>query len=270
MKRVAIGNLLPSAANVAMFADKLARFTAEIGPQGAVQLDPQDLFRTYLMSLAFLTETAEWLGLPATLAAARRCKTAFDRLRSRNGIIDKRLADEIVTNSHQLYVSLSDELEKHHAYIVGPREGDLIDDGIGLFGGEVVNAMPEIRRDVADAARCRAYELWTASVMHMMRVAEVGVAALADRLGTAKGSSWGVTIANVLQALDKERAAKGEPELKQWASETATYLALVKDAFRNPAMHPEMSFTAEQAITIYDNTRAFMRKLAARLAQPVE
>jgi hypothetical protein len=33
-------------------------------------------------------------------------------------------------------------------------------------------------------------------------------------------------------------------------------------------MHPEMSFTREQAILIYDNTRAFMRKLAAWLAKP--
>ncbi|MDQ1159539.1 hypothetical protein QE385_003936 [Sphingomonas sp. SORGH_AS 950] len=268
MKRVAINNLLSSAANVALFADKLARFIDEIGPQGVAQLNPQDLFRTYLMSLRFLTDTAERLGLPATLAATSRCKGGFDRLLACNGIIDRRLANEIVTNSHQLYVSLSDELEKHHAYIVSPREGDLIDNGIGLFGLEVVSAMPEIRKDVADAARCRAYELWTASVMHMMRVAEVGVAALADHLGIVKGSSWGITIANVLEALDKERAAKGNPELKQWASETATYLAFVKDAFRNPAMHPEMSFTAEQAVSIYDNTRAFMRKLATRLPPP--
>ena len=173
-----------------------------------------------------------------------------------------------MTNSHQLCVALSDELEKHHAYIVAPPEGELIDSGIGMFGLEVVNALPAIRRDVADAARCRAYELWTASVMHMMRVAEVGVAALADHLGTARGSSWGVTIANVQQALDQQRKAKGDPDLKQWASETATYLNFVKDGFRNPAMHPDTNFDREQAISIYDNTRAFMRQLLQRVASP--
>lgn len=244
-----------------MFADKLADSTEHLGDRDRMQVEPQDLFRTYLMSLAFLTDVAEWLDLPATLAAATRCKAGFDRFRAANGILDKRLANELVTNSHQLSVSLSDELEKHHAYIVAPREGELIDGGIGLFGLEVVDALPAIRRDVADAARCRAYELWTASVMHMMRVAEVGVAALADHLGSPRGSSWGVTIANVQQTLDQQRKAKGDPALKQWASETATYLNFVKDAFRNPAMHPEMSFDRDQAITIYDNTRAFMRKL---------
>lgn len=265
MKRIAVGNLVASASNVAMFADKMARATAHLGDKDAMQLDPQDILRTYLISLAHLTDTAEWLALPATLAAAVRCKEAFDRLRRANGVINKRIAGDLITNSHQLYVSLSDELEKHHAYIVAPREGALIDDGIGLFGLEVVNALPAIRKDVSDAARCRAYELWTASVMHMMRIAEVGVGALADHLGVARGSSWGMTIANVQQALDRERKAKNDPALKQWASETATYLNFVKDGFRNPAMHPEIVFTPEQAVSIYDNTRSFMRMLVGRI-----
>jgi hypothetical protein len=71
--------------------------------------------------------------------------------------------------------------------------------------------MPAIRQDALEGVRWRAYELWTASAMHLMRVAEVGVGALVDHLGTARGSSWGVTIANVLQALDKDRAAKVIP-----------------------------------------------------------
>jgi len=70
------------------------------------------------------------------------------------------------------------------------------------------------------------------------------------------------------QALDKERKAKADPELKRWASETATYLAFVKGAFRNPAMHPEMTFDQEQAVSIYDDTRALMRTLTARTALP--
>jgi hypothetical protein len=53
----------------------------------------------------------------------------------------------------------------------------------------VVKALPVIRKDVSDAARYRAYDLWTASVMHMMRIAEVGVGALADHLGLTRGTS---------------------------------------------------------------------------------
>ncbi|MGB3930856.1 MAG: hypothetical protein WBL20_18070 [Sphingobium sp.] len=121
-----------------------------------------------------------------------------------------------------------------------------------------------IRQDVEEGSKCRAYEVWTAVVMHMMRVAEVGVGALADHLEVPRGASWGVTINNVLVALNGERGAKQDPVRKQWASETATYLNFVKDAFRNPAMHPEMSFDREQAISIFENTRAFMRSLAHR------
>lgn len=270
MKRIAIGNLVVSATNVAMFADKMARAAAEVGDASVVQLDPIDLRDqggVYLMSLAYMNDTAKWLELPATLAAATRCKSAFGKLTGAGGfVVGKRVVNEIVANSHQLTTSLSDELEKHHTYIVAPREGELIDNGISQFGPEVVNALPAIRQDVSQGAKCRAYELWTASVMHMMRVVEVGVTVLSDHLGVTRGPSWGVTIANVLQALDGQRKVKGDAEQKQWASETASYLNFVKDAFRNPAMHPEMTFDREQAISIYDNTRSFMRMLVKQLA----
>lgn len=262
MKRIDVGNLIASASNVAMFADRLARSTEHLRDGEAMRMEPQDMLRTYVMSLGYLLDTAKWLDLPAASAAANRSKANFDRLRSGNGTIDKKLANEIVTNSHQLYVSISAELEKHHAYIVAPQQGELIDNGIGHFGLDTVQKFPSIRRDVSDAARCRAYELWTASVMHMMRVSEIGVGALADNLGTPKGASWGATIASVQQALDNQRKIKGDPKLRQWASETASYLNFVKDAFRNPAMHPEMNFDQNTAISIYDNTRSFMRKLA--------
>jgi hypothetical protein len=74
-----------------------------------------------------------------------------------------------------------------------------------------------------------------------------------------------MTIANVQQVLDRERKAKNDLALKQWASETAIYLNFVKDGFRNPAMHPEIVSTPEQAVSIYDNTRSFMRMLVGRI-----
>lgn len=58
---------------------------------------------------------------------------------------------------------------------------------------------------------------------------------------------------------------KGDAQLRAWASETGTYLNFVKDAFRNPAMHPERTFSAEEAKMIFDNTRAFMHMLTQRL-----
>ena len=271
MKRIAIGALVTAASNIGKFSDMIARSASAFTNAESIQIDQHDLRelgRIYLLSLHQITDTAKRLELPATIAAAGRCKTAFGRLTgSANISIGKRVLDEIVTNSHQLTISLSDELEKHHTYVVAPREGELIDNGIDLFGLEVVHTFPAIRRDVAEGAQCRAYELWTASVMHMMRVAEVGASALADHLGVARGATWGMTIGKVLDAFNVERRAKGDDDLKQWASETATYLNFVKDAFRNPAMHADMSFDREQAISIYDNTRAFMRILATRFTK---
>ncbi len=150
---------------------------------------------------------------------------------------------------------------------MAPGEGQLVDEGIGLFGLEIVQLFPETRQDISAGAKCRAYELWTACVMHMMRVAEIGVGALADHLAVKRGTTWGGTIANINDALKDAARMKGDAPLRTWASETGSYLNFVKDAFRNPAMHPERSFSAEEAKMIYDNTRAFMRMLTQRLTR---
>lgn len=266
MHRIDIANLLASAANVAVFSDKLASSLRDFDSDEVVRFDLRGFGRVYLLSVETIGSVAKTLRLSSTAAAALRCKSSFGALVGTGGLlIGKSKATELVTHSHQLTIALSDELAAHHSFTISPVEGALIDRGVAQFGEAAVTAFPAIRKDVEEGSKCRAYELWTAAVMHMMRVAEVGVAALADHLEVTRGPSWGVTINNVLVALNGARGAKHDPALRQWASETATYLNFVKDAFRNPAMHPEMSFDREQAISTFENTRAFMRSLALHL-----
>lgn len=269
MKHIDLSELITSVSNIAMFAEKLSGAIPDDHTE-TISISLYDLhnhFSIYTRSLVYLINTLKQLELPATKNAAARCITEVNRLRDNNGTINKSIANTIVNYSQQIKVSLSDELEKYHAYIVDSHGFELINNGIEQFGFEVVNAIPKIKKDVIDAARCYAYELWTALVMHMMRVLEVGVTMLADHLNASRGTSWGNAIHNIELALNKERTAKGDKELKQWASETATYLNFVKDAFRNPTMHAEIDFTKDKAISIYDNTRFFMRQLTIRLFQ---
>lgn len=269
MKRIALSDLVTAAKNIGMFSDRLAR-VSETTREETVQLNPvsfREMGRIYVLSIACVAETAKHLDLSATMAAASRCKSAFGKLTGAGGLIaSKKTVNEIVVNSQQLTTSLSDELEKHLAFVVAPREVPLIEDGLSQFGLDLVQALPMIREDVIAAAQCRAFELWTASVMHMMRVAEVGVGAFVEQVGMTKGKTWGDTIGKMIKKLDEERFPGISAEQKQWASETASYLNFVKDAFRNPAMHPEMTFDRDQAISIYDNTRAFTRMLVKRNA----
>jgi hypothetical protein len=267
MKRIDLSNLLASSSNIAMFADKIAQMIERLGgDHGMVELK-HDRVVLFFRSICQVIDTAEWLELPATVSAAKRAQVLVGRLaRSDRVLISRPVGREIVAAAHQLTESMSAELEKHHTYVVMPREGLLLDQGPGAFGSELLDVFPEVRQDVSAAAHCRAYELWTACIMHLMRVAEVGIGRLADHIGAPRGNSWGATAANLSKALENARKVDGDGSAKQWLSEAGTYLNFVKNGFRNPAMHPNKSFDREQAIAIYDNTRNFMRLIAARLA----
>lgn len=266
MKRIDLTNLLSSSTNIAMFAEKLVTQTRGLGLNGHAELPPDRTIGTFVTSLGYVSDTAKWLELPATAAACDRCYELIRNWRRGDRIlINRERGEQLSGNCYQITTSLGDELGRHHTYVVAPAEGTLIDDDIGMFGLEVVRLFPDTCADISAGAKCRAYELWTACVMHMMRVAEIGVGALADHLSVKRGTTWGGTIANINEALKDVARIKGDAQLRAWASETGTYLNFVKDAFRNPAMHPERTFSAEEARMVFDNTRAFMRILTQRL-----
>lgn len=265
MKRIDLANHLASSSNIAMFADKIAQMIERLGDHGMVELQ-RDRIVLFFQSICQVLDAAEWLDLPATLSAAKRAQTFVGRLaRADRVLIGRQVGHEIVAAAHHLTTSMTAELEKHHTYVVMPPEGLLLDHGPGAFGTELLDVFPDVRQDVSAAARCRAYELWTACVMHLMRVTEVGIGRLADHVQVPRGNSWGATAANLSKGLESARKVDGNGTAKQWLSEAATYLNFVKNVFRNPAMHPEKTFDREQAIAIYDNTRNFMRLIAARL-----
>lgn len=270
MKRIDIANLLAAASNIALFAEKLLDKTRKLsGDHGMAEMEADRTIAVFMRSLASILDTAEWLDLPATKAACERCHQLIRHWRpGQRVLINRNQGEQIARMCHQISTAMSDELQRHHAYIVAPLEGKLIDDGLGMFGLDVITRFPTTRQDITAAARCRAYQLWTACVMHLMRVGEIGVIALADHLQVKRGATWGGTIANINEALKDATRMKGDPAGKAWAAETGTYLNFVKDAFRNPAMHPERSFGEREAVMIFENMRAFMQMLADRIAMP--
>lgn len=270
MKRIDLSNLLAAASNITLFADKLLAKTRKLsGEYGMAELEADRSIAVFITSLASISDTAKWLELPATISACARCHQLVHHWRPGQRIfIHRDQGEQIAGTCQQISTAMSDELERHHTYVVAPLEGNLIDDGIGMFGLEVVARFPDTRQDIAAAAQCRAYRLWTACVMHLMRVGEIGVVALADQLQVKRGQTWGGTIANINAALQNSTRIKSDPAGKAWAAETATYLNFVKDAYRNPAMHPERSFAERDAVIIFENMRAFMQMLAKRIATP--
>jgi hypothetical protein len=158
---------------------------------------------------------------------------------------------------HRLFLSLS------------PDEAKYYEQTQPLFGAEVQDTFPEIQVDVEEAGKCLALGRYTACVFHLMRVMELGVQRFGRELGVeerlTRENPWG-TILNAVNGKLKERY-EGNQDQKMTAerkaerdshAETIVYLRNVKNAWRNPTMHPAATYTEEQAKQIFDSVRAFI------------
>lgn len=139
--------------------------------------------------------------------------------------------------------------------------------GDPLFGQEVEDAFPSAATDIAEAGNCRALERWTASVMHLMRVLEVGLRCLAASKGVDPNENWNKVLNEIEDKLRAVSKKVEGAEAEKWAAEAGTHFRFIKNAFRNHAMHPNEHYSEERAVLIYDNTRSFMQHLATRLSE---
>ncbi|MCL6682888.1 hypothetical protein [Sphingomonas alba] len=138
-------------------------------------------------------------------------------------------------------------------------------DGVG-FGEAVDDAFPDAQFDASEASKCRGLERWTACVMHCMRALETPLVALAERVGadTSK-ENWHELLKGIEDELKARSKRAVGAEAAQFEAEAAAHFRHIKNAWRNHAMHNRENYGEEQAVLIYDNTRALMRHLAEEL-----
>jgi len=137
-----------------------------------------------------------------------------------------------------------------------------------MFGLEVFNNFHSANDDIFEAGMCLAFERGTAAVMHLNRVVEVGLRALAKAVQVDKQNDWGRYISEI----DKELAARmkksGARSLdEQFYAEAAATIDHMRRAWRNPTMHPDHSYSHERAEEILLSVKSFMSHLATRLAE---
>jgi hypothetical protein len=137
---------------------------------------------------------------------------------------------------------------------------------ISLLGDEVFKNLPSANEDIQEAGTCLALERATASVMHLMRVLEAGLAVLAKTLGVTKQNDWGRYLREIDDALAASIEASGARSAdEQFYAEVATTIDHMRRAWRNPTMHPEKTYSPERAEEILQSVRSFMRHLATKL-----
>lgn len=142
------------------------------------------------------------------------------------------------------------------------------------FGEKVARSFPSSTFDANNAGICLAVMQSTASVFHLMRVLEIGLSALGRIFDVSLvHTNWNPAIEKIeskIREIHKDPAWKVLPDCKEqqeFYSQAASHFGILKDAWRNHAMHVRGKYTEEEAERIFENVKAFMQKLAERLTE---
>jgi len=141
------------------------------------------------------------------------------------------------------------------------------------LGQEVLNKFPSASYDIDEAVKCRVLGRYTACVMHLMRVCEVGLKAYGTSLNVmaqikSAQADWGtiLRIANdEIQKLNKSGDPTWTTDKRRFFEETHAYFHSVRVAFRNRSMHADQQYGYVRAKEIYEAVRVWVRFMAEHL-----
>jgi hypothetical protein len=166
------------------------------------------------------------------------------------------------------------ELEGTAFYCVTSQEAALIAPAEPHWGADLRNKFSSILFDLDEAAACMGFARGTAAVFHLMRIMEVGIAAMARSLGIPdpvkpSKKNWGA-ISRTIQAELKKRDDAAPPNWKSTGDKTFFHemfvlMESVRSVWRNATMHPDRKHTPEEATDILGAVKGFMTKISSRL-----
>jgi hypothetical protein len=134
------------------------------------------------------------------------------------------------------------------------------------MGRNVLECFPGAEYDIREAARCLALGHETAPVLHLMRVLEIGLAAMAVRFGVSFDyRNWENIIGDIEKEIKAISAGKNKPA--DWKEQEALFADVAKEfryfknAWRNHAMHAREKYTLFEAKGIFQHVSGFMEAL---------
>lgn len=170
--------------------------------------------------------------------------------------VTNRIEDE---TSHQVVMMVEPDYLK---YFSDPQFFDYTDPTANKVSIQFFSANP----DITEAGKCLACGRSTACVMHLNRIMEVGLKALAADVSVGPQNDWGKYLTEIESELTKRMKASGaRSPNEQFYAEACAMFDSVRRAWRNPTMHVDKTYTEERAEEILIAVRSFMRHLATKL-----
>jgi hypothetical protein len=174
--------------------------------------------------------------------------------------------------------SLFQELRKQKFAFIPPENAGFFEQE-KLFGNAVFEKFPPARVEIKNAGNCLAADLHTAAVFHLMRVAEIGMRALAVHLKVVvhqnkkrvkiEQANWQAIIEAIKDKTQKMRDALSAKNKKtahlNFYEVLADELYVFKEIWRNNTMHTRNEYNRDEAMGVYGRVRDFMQRLSTKV-----
>lgn len=162
----------------------------------------------------------------------------------------------------QFKIALLAELEIVTAYFVTQKGGydtvSLLDHATQLFPGDLGPKAPEALFDVAEAAKCLAFERPTACGFHLFRATESILRRYYSEVTGGKAEPKVRSIGVYLNAL--KQCGNGDPKI-------IAALKQMVDLHRNPLIHPDAVLSPDEALSIHGIARSAIGAMLAQLPE---
>ncbi|TCQ02676.1 hypothetical protein C8J34_11640 [Rhizobium sp. PP-F2F-G36] len=212
-----------------------------------------------------LCAITEALDMPAARASTNRLMQNLDKVAPFHVALTPDRLSLLINEIAIATSAFLDEMEARLLFAFPPSSARYFSSD-SPFGAEVEEAFPNVTYDVIEAGKCLALGRWTATVMHLMRVLEAGLEALARHVDVPTGENWNSVLNAIENKLREVRRKVDGREQEQWAAEAGIHLRFIKNSWRNHAMHPLERYDGERATQIFEHTRLFMQHLAGKIA----
>lgn len=181
------------------------------------------------------------------------------------GVNDKQLIHDV----DDLRGRILDQMGSIYFLTLSPGEKDYFDPPQPLFGQEFAAVFPSALFDLDEGAKCLAVGRYTSCVFHLMRIMEIGVQQLGQKVNITinpKDETWHQILLHVNKAINQLPIGTAtEKKIKAEFAACSAHLGSVRIAWRNEVMHPKATYTEEEAKEIFAHVRTFMRELAKLL-----
>jgi hypothetical protein len=176
-----------------------------------------------------------------------------------------------------LLEEIEGELHKRRFVFVAMAKAT-IHDNVSKDWADVWVKIPLSKEDIERAIDCYVLEQDTASVFHLMRVAEVGLRALAKKLRVRiihngktcpiEYGDWEKVITGIKNKIEQTRTLPAGPKKQaklEFYSDAADHCVFMKDIWRNNVSHTRRAYNDSEALAVLSRVKGFMDFLGTHI-----